>query len=139
MKFQFLALLAASSLFATSPTEEFAIRDVADSEGNISTFYVTAAIVAETPEWSFDGTTQPPLSAIEAYLKARAWLQAKVMNGGKYELEDCSLLQIIHFDAPKRWYYAFTFEGPFNPLSRTGPQCAVLVLMDGTIIEPRRT
>jgi hypothetical protein len=134
-----ILILATTAIASPSDKQEFVIREAADSLGQISTFYVTTDMVAKTPSWSPANKTPAPLSLAEAYHKAQSWMETKVPGGKDYELESCSLQQIINFETPRRWYYTFSFVGKPAPLSTIGPECLVLVLMDGTIIEPRRS
>jgi hypothetical protein len=88
----------------------------------------------------FDGATLPPLSLAGAYRIASRWIAQKYSKMDSFRVRSYSVEDAGHSGARNRWYYTFDFVGTLNGAEVYGaPSTAftAMVLMDGTIIEPR--
>ncbi len=127
---------------ATSPaSEEYAIRGCLDANtGKHTGYFISRERVAATPEWVFDGITLPPLSLPDAYRIASQWIAQKYPKIDSFRVRSYSVEEFVQALArgePNRWYYSFEFIGSMDGTDVYAGPFTAMVLMDGTVIEPR--
>ena len=128
----FAALTCCSCLAQSS---ESPIRSYTEEDGSKLGWFVSRDTFLKTPEWQFDGKTPPPLDWAAAYSKALEWLKENKKEFGPFTLY--SLTTQFSGNAPDRWYYIAEFRGTKSGKAVLFGELDVLVLMDGTIVEPR--
>jgi hypothetical protein len=101
---------------------------------------ITDEIVARASAWP-PGAANPPVSARKALLIANRFRQTRLVdkNNWKWGLESVSLLPLDGKSNKWCWsilFSAFPEEGGFSGIP---PEFTVIVLMDGTVIEPETT
>jgi hypothetical protein len=135
-----LLLMAICGLASALPPEpQHAIRTASENDGREIGWFVSDAQFLKTPEWKFDGRSEPPLSMPVAYSRAYAWLKKSFPKMSSFRLRSYELSTAGSSRAPNRWYYAFDFFGDVDGSTVTNSKFSVMVLMDGTVIEPRET
>jgi len=138
MKHGVLAILMAAICgLASAATHEHPIRTSYEEDGREIGWYVSDSQFLKTPEWKFDGRTDPPLSMPVAYSRAYGWLQKAFPKMSSFRLRSYGLSTAGSSRAPNRWYYTFDFFGDMDGSTVTNSKFSVMVLMDGTIVEPR--
>lgn len=75
----------------------------------------------------------------DAYSRAYAWLQNAFPKMSSFRLHSYGLSTAGSSRAPNRWYYTFDFFGDVDGSTVTNSKFSVMVLMDGTVIEPRES
>src|SRR5262245_1724648 len=82
------------------------------------------------PHWDFE-TGSPPMPVAAATQKARAWIAGR--SGDRpLELTSVTLQRIRRNPDVDFWYYRVGFSAP----GQSGPPLTVLILADGSIVEP---
>jgi len=82
------------------------------------------------PHWDFE-TGSPPMPVAAATQKARAWIAGR--NGDRpLELTSVTLQRIRRNPDVDFWYYRVAFSAA----GQSGPPLTVLILADGSIVEP---
>ncbi len=140
MKYELLALvmlMAAGT--AAAATHEHPIRTSYQEDGSELGWYVSDDQFLRTPEWKFDGKSLPPLAMADAHQRAHAWLKKTFPKMSSFRLREYSVSTAGSSRAPNRWYYTFEFLGDLDGSMVTNSRFSVMVLMDGTIIEPKTT
>jgi hypothetical protein len=134
-----IILLALVALHFTSAlaSDEYPIRRFTDANGKQTGYFITRERLAATPEWIFDGKTLPPLPLADAYRIASQWIAKKYPTMDSFRVRSYAVEQAGNSGAPNRWYYTFDFVGVMNGAEVYGGPFTAMVLMDGTIIEPR--
>jgi hypothetical protein len=72
-----LAMCGIASAAASPPGHEHAIRTAYEEDGREIGWYVSDAQFLETPQWKFDGRSDPPLSMPVGRILARSCLGAQ--------------------------------------------------------------
>ena len=145
MKFPAALLLSLTISVSAEPLNNDIIRSAPGPGGKQLAWYVTEAEWARAPKWVFDGKSPAPLPLSDAYPKAYDSIRKRFPKSGDFHLYRYSLNEFSNTTAPNGWYYTFDF---FMPRPRGtevranesfGPWgvVTVVVLMDGTVIEPR--
>ena len=138
MKRGFVALLLLSVVWtASAASYEHAIRTSYQEDGSELNWYVSDDQFMRTPEWKFDGKSSPPFPMGEAYQRAKAWLNKSFPKMSSFKLREYSVSSAGSSRAPNRWYYTFDFMGDLDGSIVTNSRFSVMVLMDGTVIEPK--
>ena len=137
----FALILCGLSLWAFSVGRaEDLIFSTPGPDGSQLGFHVTPAQWERAPKWAFDGKTPPPLPFPEAYAKARASIRKRYPDVKDAEIYRYSLNRFNHPDRPDQWYYTFDFlaviPGAGSVRYRRG--LTAVILMDGTVVEPRK-
>ena len=131
-----LTLLAACEVASAAPYEH-AIRTAYQEDGTEIEWHVSDAQFLKTPEWKFDGKSSPPFGMSDAYQRAHAWLKKTFPKMSSFRLREYSVSTAGSSRVPNRWYYTFEFFGDLDGSVVTNSRFSVMVLMDGTIIEPK--
>ena len=91
-------------------------------------------------KWTPESPTPPPLSIYEASVRAKWAVEHRGMPLTEWRIQDCSLKRFHHDGYRDRWCYVFEFlhAKPSRPLKREDEIVyrGVVVLMDGTVVEP---
>ena len=124
--------------FASAATPQHAIRTAYEEDGREIGWYVSDSQFLKTPEWKFDGRSEPPLSMPVAYSRAYGWVQKAFPKMSSFRLRSYELSTAGSSRVQNRWYYTFDFFGELDGSTVTNSKFSVMVLMDGTIIEPRQ-
>lgn len=138
MKHGVLAILmiAMCAVAAAAPLE-FPLRSSSTEDGREIGWYVSDSQFMKTPEWKFDGRTDPPLAMPDAYSRAYAWLQNTFPKMSSFRLHSYELSTAGSSRVQNRWYYMFDFFGDMDGSTVSNSKFSVMVLMDGTVVEPR--
>jgi hypothetical protein len=106
------------------------------SEGKEYVVVVTKSELEKTPAWT-DEDEEPPLPAGRALKLADAMKEKLVQDpkGWKWERYDANLVENTFTN---RWFWAFKYHcfPQSGALSGAAPHLDVVVLMDGTAVEP---
>ena len=131
-------LLVAACSGETATTHEHPIRTSYEEDGGEIGWYVSDTQFMKTPEWKFDGQSSPPLGMPSAYQNAYTWLKKSFPKMSGFKVRSYGLSTAGSSRAPNRWYYTFDFVGDFDGSMVMNSRFSVMVLMDGSIIEPRK-
>jgi hypothetical protein len=132
-----IALLLIASSASAAPSSEYAIRSTHTESGEEIAWYVSDARLSSTPEWKFDARTGVPLPMPAAYERANTWLKSSFPKIGSFRLRSYTVASSGNSLAPNRWYYVFDFVGDVDGSTVSNAKFSVMVLMDGTVVEPR--
>jgi TonB family protein len=113
---------------ADAPIRVFSRLDV---DGSTLAYDISRERLTNAPSWDPQTTAQPPLSVGEAIAEAKRWLQEKrsAPEATDYRLLSALLMRFAG-GASDRWSYQIT-------LSSGAIAVTVIVLLDGSIVEPR--
>ena len=123
---------------SAAATYEHPIRTSYEDDGGEIGWYVSDTQFMKTPEWKFDGQSSPPLSMPDAYKRAYAWLKKSFPKIDSFGVRSYGLSTAGSSRAPNRWYYTFDFSGNLDGSMVMNSRFSVMVLMDGSVIEPRK-
>ena len=95
-----------------------------------------------TPDWQI-GDSDPPLSPNKAYLKAKAALNEALPDLSDPRASQVTITRLPGEDSLYHAYYEFSFFSPDIETRQMGGtqvlyRAPVIVLMNGTVIRPRR-
>jgi TonB family protein len=105
-----------------------------DPNGQFQVWDIDVAKATRLPRW--DGQADPPLSMIEAARLARNWLGAKNPEMERFVLQGASLLRRPLPSGAPLWFYQILYSRDPYP-SMQNPQLPVIVLLDGSVFEPK--
>ncbi len=131
-----LLLVACSG--ETAPTYEHPIRTSYEDDGGEIGWYVSDSMFMKTPEWKFDGKSSAPLGMPSAYQTAYGWLKKTFPKMSGFKVRSYGLSTAGSSMAPNRWYYTFDFVGDLDGSMVMNSRFSVMVLMDGSVVEPRK-
>lgn len=109
-------------------------------EGDLLTYAVSEERMEATPSWT--GKGEPPLSVAAALRVSATHLEAANPNRKSFRPHyiTLNLSEIMGKDRSYYWYYAIVYE-PETYLTRVASDVneryAVVVLLDGTVVDPR--
>jgi len=135
-----LGAVAQSSAHAPSGAPEITIWGIGAPGGPMKEYSVPAADFAQVPPWVPDKDS-PPLPISRAVGVARKALKADHPDWTESEslLWSVQLQQVQSADSPNRWFYVLMFRrmvaGHPLPLG----EATIVVLMNGTVVEPKIT
>ena len=132
----FLLLAACSADTAT--THEHPIRSSYEDDGSQIGWYVSDDQFLKMPEWKFDPKSPAPLDLSTAHQRAHEWLKKSFPKMSSFKLRSYSLSTSGNSRASNRWYYTFDFFGDLDGSMVMNSRFSVMVLMDGTVVEPRK-
>ena len=92
---------------------------------------------ANAPDWSPD-SGDPPLSFSEAHRLAMEWAKTTYSKYDEVSVREISLTNRFCSSTDKRWYYIFDFTLVFDGNVFLGSGNWTAVLMNGTVIGPRK-
>jgi hypothetical protein len=137
-----IALLLGLVAFALTPAErafacgDYPVFSVKTEEGGEIGLYLPEGQVAKTPEWE-PGQGEPPLPLTAAIEAALRWAKTKYAKFDSVGIRDVELRR-TGCGSEKRWYYIFNFSVYLDGSALLGWGSFAGVLMDGTVVEPRR-
>jgi len=131
-------LLLVACTGATATTHEHPIRTSYEDDGGEIGWYVSDVQFMKTPEWKFDGESSAPLGMPSAYQSAYGWLKKTFPKMSGFKVRSYGLSTAGSSRAPNRWYYTFDFVGDLDGSTVMNSRFSVMVLMDGSVIEPRK-
>ena len=137
MRYCAIFIFVALAVATATASDEYPIRSFTDANGKRTGYFISRERLAATPEWVFDGRTLPPLSLPDAYRIASRWIAQKYPKIDSFRMRSYSVEEAGHSGAPNRWYYTFDFIGRLDGTDVYGGPFMAMVLMDGTVIEPR--
>jgi TonB family protein len=123
----------------------FTVSEATGPDGAKQVFEITSERAALLPRWDQNITPEPPLSASDARRAGERWLKVRNPHVQRFELVSLSLLQRGSETVSTQcggttgcWHYRLTFE-PMDGERHlpSGPDYIAIVLLDGTIVEPR--
>jgi TonB family protein len=112
-------------------------------DGARSVFEITIDRAAAQPRWVPLGATEPPLTIATAEKAAETWLLAGSPEVATLVLSGVSLFRTaarsLGQPPPECWYYRLTFDRMVDGQRVFGgADLTAVVLLDGSIVEPRR-
>lgn len=116
---------------------DYPVFSVKTEEGGEIGLYLPAEQVAKTPEWE-PGQGDPPLALTGAIDAALQWAKTKYTKFDSVGIRDVELRRTGCGSDTKRWYYIFNFSLYLDGSALFGSGQFAAVLMDGTVVEPRR-
>ena len=104
-------------------------------------YYVTLERLSATPPWTFDPLQPPALTLAESSQKASDWVRNKYPTASKLQPLAFSLNRVKHSSVENRWFYMFEYDVSGLPEASAQflGRLMVLVLLDGTVVEPETT
>jgi len=105
-------------------------------------FEITPERAEHLPRWDQPSTGEPPLSMSDARRLAMTWIKGKAPQADTFELAASSLVRASPAasvpGAPVPWYYSIGFDHSTGDRRVAGGlESLVVVLLDGSIVEPR--
>lgn len=97
---------------------------------------ITAARANGLAVWS-SNAGEPPLSLAQAMTTGEAWLATQVPDAKGFDLASASLTRLQPLLLPGRWFYYLIYEPALPGQRLPGSSLAAVVLMDGSVVEPR--
>ena len=96
---------------------------------------IVIARVSTLPAWN--GESEPPLSIGEAARIARNWIVGQKMQISGLTLRTINLIGRPLPGPSEVWYYQVSYSSAGAPLATAGPPVVVVVLFDGSVLEPK--
>ncbi len=100
-------------------------------------YFITDAQIQASPPWSSEEGVEPPLSRAAAIQTAAEAMHRRFADLPSPTVHTCSLQHLVHPGTLDRWYYLVEFVPP--SIRKDREDYVVMMLLDGTIIEPRVT
>jgi TonB family protein len=105
-------------------------------------FEITPERAEHLPRWDQPSTGEPPLPISDARRLATTWIKGKAPQADAFELAASSLVRARPSasvpGAPVPWYYSVAFDHTIGDRRVAGGlESLVVVLLDGSIVEPR--
>ena len=131
----------AVSLARASAAQMSTLATSADQDGRRYVYEISQDRADALPQWDQQATPDPPLSMGEATKAARAWLTSRTPEIKIFELSALNLLNVPARPGTCRrgcWFYRMNFNPVIGGRRLAGGgDFTVVVLMDGSIVEPR--
>jgi len=102
--------------------------------GQPQVWEIDATKAASLPRWNPDA--EPPVSVGAATRIARDWLSGRSPQAGRLVLQNASLLRRPLPMNAELWFYQIAYSTGAMP-SVQNPPALVIVLLDGSVLEPR--
>lgn len=128
-----------ASLASTPP--RMVVLLAAAQNGKRYVFEITPERAEQLPRWDVSAG-EPPLSMSDARRVATTWIKGKAPQADAFELAASSLVRATPSasapSAPVPWYYSIGFDHTIGDRRLAGGlESMVVVLLDGSIVEPR--
>jgi hypothetical protein len=128
-----LGMVASTACKAESEIQLYRIQR---RNGQICEWFIPTKRFKQTPEWR-PGKAQPPVPLTKALALAEKWI-IKEKGGGKgTEAGDILSITIATPGSDERYLFHYYYKIEYSG-SRPFDYMACIVLMDGTVLEPRR-
>jgi len=115
--------------------ERVRVTEHVDEHGKRTVFFTTKQVLEKCPAWKLD--KEPPFPTYKAVGLAQAWIKKKYPKFSSVHTATISISPIWDNDFRDRWYYTVTSEASADLDGVTANSYfSVIVLMDGTIVEP---
>lgn len=115
--------------------ETVRLTEHVDEHGKRTAYVTTRIILEKCPTWKLD--KEPPLPIYKAVGLAQEWIKKKHSKFSSVHTANISLSPIWDHDFKDRWYYTVTSEASADLDGITANSYfSILVLMDGSIVEP---
>ena len=136
--------IAVDARAALQPGSMLTLAVLPDRDGTRHVFEVGVDRVDRLPRWDQQLSPEPPLTASEARQTAERWLRERHPKVTRFELLALGLSRVFPPPGPGPlatlgcWHYRVSFE-PFAGERRMagGSEFVAVVLLDGSIVEPR--
>jgi hypothetical protein len=127
-------LLAISSAYAQNRGEVPLFR--ANYDGKVSDYSISEIRAEKLPKWD---PTQPviPLPIHSAVAKAQVWVKTLNPKFDSFVPARIGLGCVCYGKFSGLWYYTISLDGIVGGKRMHGPDFGAVVLMDGSIVEPR--
>jgi TonB family protein len=133
--------LAVTALAKPSAGQMFTISASVDQDGRRYVYEISQERSDGLPQWDQQAASEPPLSMSEATKRGEAWLRSRTPEIMTFELNTLSLLRTLAPPGICRrggcWYYRMTFDPVIAGRRLASGSDLVVVLIDGSIVEPR--
>lgn len=110
------------------------LTEASARDGTRYIFEVGEDIIVATPSW--DGKTELPIGFLQAVSIASEWV-AERCPGKEVELQGISLNRVYTRGILDKWYYFVHIDLKFNDSVLFHGTHFVVVLLDGTVVEPQ--
>jgi hypothetical protein len=131
--FTVVALLM--SLQVAAADAKIEIMQFRDPAAGVASFSVKRSQLDSQPRWD-DRKGEPPLSQRKAVDIALAELKRRALPLESLELHSVSLTLIKEVPVEGLWFYGVTFSPKSSGVSKPYWKSMVLVLMDGSVVNP---
>jgi len=118
---------------SSGPPQNVAILRRASADGVRTVWEVTRERFDRQPSWRSDGGTPPPLSVADALQAANDWVQQHDARTTPTLMQSASLSRLTGL----QWYYRVEYAVQSATPSSASDRVTVVVLLDGTVVEPR--
>ncbi len=120
---------------AVTANERVRITEHLDANGKSTCWYITQERLAQIPEWRPDVSL--PLPVEKAVGKATEWIKNRNKKFTEWDIVSISLGKIWDSEIKNKWYYSISVNGTVDVDGiKANSFFSVIVLMDGTIVEP---
>src|SRR5262245_35042994 len=130
------ALVALLFVVASEPKAKIVINSYSfDKQFSIA---ITDAAIRNSPDWKSDRDT-PPIPPREAMKRANDLKSKLVVESDEWKWKMASI-SLTEADTNK-WYWIVNYEAEYQKGTQVGipPTLRLVVLMDGTVVEPKVT
>jgi protein TonB len=133
------ASLAVSSIAAAQPVGEVTVTSIGSPDGTVYVYAIGPARGDSIPKWDPLATPDPPLSFLQARVAAERWLASRTPQISTFELSNAFFGRGGRCGNDACWFYRMIFNPVLNgrTLVGGGPDFTAVVLLDGSIVEPR--
>jgi hypothetical protein len=131
----FAVVVLLLSLQASAADSNIEIMQFRDASAGIASFLVKRSQLDSLPRWN-DRQGDPPLSQRRAVDIALAELKRRQLPLESLELHSVSLTLIKEVPVEGLWFYGVTFSPKAGGVSKPYWKSMVLVLMDGSVVNP---
>lgn len=129
------AIVLLLSLRVSAADSSVEIMQFRDAGAGIASFLVKRSQLDSLPRWN-DRKGDPPLSQRKAVDIALAELRRRQLSLESLELHSVSLTLIKKVPVEGLWFYGVTFSPKAGGVSKPYWKSMVLVLMDGSVVNP---
>ena len=131
-----LLATTAQSLARTSPQGIVPLHAASYGE-SVREYSIIESQAEKLAKWD-PAQTAAPLTTSQAITKARAWLKVRHPKFDGFEPTEISLRRVSYSRFTALWYYTIRFDGLVGQTRSYVPEMEAVVLMDGTVVEPKR-
>ena len=130
-----LATLLAVVTMAKEGCDTIYLREMGDANGTYYKFATTSDVVLKLPSWD-PSKEQLPLAITDALAIAKKWCLVSHPKFDDVVLGGIEIEPIGWTTAKDKWFFIFSFD-PIIDGQRLYGQFYAVVLMDGTVVEPK--
>jgi len=131
-----LLLITTTHALAKPPSKEIVPLHMASHGESVREYSIIEPLAERQPKWD-PAQTPPPLATPQAVTKARAWLKSKHLKFDGFEPVNIDLRRVSYGRFTGLWYYTIKFNGLVGQVRTYSPELETVVLMDGTVVEPK--